>query len=491
MKIVSSSRMQEIDRESINEFGFGDLILMENAGIKILEESLKLPQFTQNIPVISIAGSGNNGGDALVIARHIFSERPNPVTVILKSASGSPAFEKQYQICIKLGIEIVEFPSEQADALLSGNCIIFDGLTGTGLKSALHESAAGLCERINSSPGTVIAIDIPSGIGEQYCGTWPAVKADLTVTVGLPKRALYLPACRTFCGVIRSVQIGFPEQVINSDIPDEDGLYISLTDEKDIERLMPVLKADSYKNSRGHLAVLGGSEGTLGAASLCAEAAARTSTGLVSLFIDERYYPVLAAKHNSVMVKVLDSETAADRVASLAASAVGPGWGAGDERKKLLLELLGISRGVLDADAITILAQMKKSGEKLPDLGNRWVLTPHQGEFKRLFPELNPEHTYTSVYAAAAELNTVVLLKGHVSMIAAPDGRITVIDGLFPQLGTAGSGDILCGIIGGYCASGMNCYDAAVLGALVHLRAGKRCATEHEWFPADMILQYI
>lgn len=489
MNIASSFRMKEIDRISIEERGFGDLILMENAGIRILETALKITDFSDKT-IVCIAGSGNNGGDALVIARQIFSAKTNPVSVILISESGTSAFNFNLNLCRTLGLRIIEADSLDAVSELQNAGIIFDGIAGTGIRGELRKPAAVMANMINSSAAVCLSIDLPSGTGEQYKSEYPAVSADYTVTVGLAKRSLYLPVTRRLCGEIHIVQPGFPADVLNDEGLEPDGRCWTLAGDDDLNRLMPVLRADDYKNTRGHLGIFAGSPGTTGAASLCAESSIRTSAGLVSLFASDDIYELLASKHMAVMVKPLKAEVVPE-LSAFSALAVGPGWGT-EGRKDLLLSLLENSRGVLDADGINVLASIVAESGVYPDLGLRWVLTPHPGEFKRLYPGIDPiKNPYEASVAASEALNCVILLKGVVSYIAAPDGRSAVVDGAFPRLGTAGSGDLLCGLIGGYAAGGMSLFDAALLGALVHLRAGKRCGRQKEWFSAEDLIQYI
>ncbi len=497
MNIVTSLRMKEIDRISIEERGFGDLILMENAGIRILEEAEKIVKPDKISTILCLAGTGNNGGDALVIARQIFSKYSNPVNIIITGESGTDAFNFHLNLCRNLGISILEYEDltkNQIEQLFDKADIVFDGISGTGIRGGLREPAATLASMVRAE--VVIAIDVPSGIGESFESGFTAVKADYTLTVGLPKRCLYKPAARPLCGEIRTVSIGFPEDLKTSNECSFEGRLWELVGKQKINELMPVLKPDDYKNSRGRLAVFAGSPGTTGAASLCAEASARTAAGLVSLFADEDIFPILASKHRSVMVKKLSggsSTGAAAAAADYDALAVGPGWGR-KERRESLHSLLEAGRGVLDADGINVLSDIVTETGNYPDLGGQWVLTPHAGEFRRLFPEIDPlADPFRAAAKAADILNCVIMLKGAVTVVAGPrnSGLGAVIDGCFPKLGTAGSGDILCGLAGGYLASGLDAFDATVLSALVHLEAGVRCAAEREWFSADDLLEYL
>ena len=498
MNIVSSSRMKEIDRISIEEMGFGPLVLMENAGIRLLETAERLAEILPDSRIICVAGSGNNGGDALVIARQIFSLHPNHVDIIITKGTGTEAFLFNLNLCRNLGINIINYENETelSETIIEKSDIVFDGISGTGIKGSLRGAAATLTERLNLCRAVKFAIDVPSGTGEGFKKGFPAVNADYTLTVGLPKRCLFLPAARSFCGEIHTVSIGFPQKLKTASGFEADKRDWQLYSEASIPSLMPKLKPDDYKNSRGHLAVFAGSPGTTGAASLCADAADHSPAGLVSLFADGGIYNVLAAKHRAVMVKPLaagNNGSILPELDGFDAFAVGPGWGTAD-RRTMLMQLLECGRGVLDADGINVLASMIAETESFPDLSGRWILTPHAGEFKRLFSGSDPlADPYDAVKTASEKLNCVMMLKGVVTFIAAPDGRAAVIDGSYPRLGTAGSGDVLCGITGGFAATGMDLFDAAVLGVLVHLRAGKRCGrrgNDDRWFSAEELISY-
>ena len=492
MNIVSSSRMKEIDRLAIEEWGFGDLLLMENAGIRILEKAEELYMPEDELPVVCVAGGGNNGGDALVIARQVFSRRKNPVSILIVKNEGSPSYNFHLNICRNLGITILKYPEDDINKAVGQAGLIFDGLSGTGINGALREPLPGLIESLNKSDAKKIAIDVPSGIGDSFRKGYPAIQADCTLTVGLPLRCLYLPEARSFCGNIHTVRIGFPEQLKNQRGTEADGIDCELITDDYISRLMPELKPHDYKNSRGHLAVFAGSKGTSGAAVLCSSAALRTSAGLVSLFTDEEIYTAAASSLASVMVKSIgkNGKQKLPDLSTYTASAVGPGWGISN-RNEMLKTILEGSRGILDADGLNVLSEMIKSGYS-PNLGRNWVLTPHPGEFRRLFEDLDwKSNPYSAAVKAAERLNCVIMLKGHVSYIAEPGGRCAVLDGCYPRLGTGGSGDVLAGIIGGYAASGLDVFDAAVLGAAVHLRAGKRCGSGREWFSSEDLLSYL
>ena len=487
MRIVSSSRMREIDEITIDQYGIPAAVLMENAGIEVLNRSLELCGFGAGDRIVCAAGGGNNGGDALVIARQLQRRGFSRVTVVSAAGAESELRRIHYGACERLGIETAAFPSETAAARIAEAAVIFDGLAGTGIRGGLRGDLPGLVALINASNAVRIAIDAPSGISESFRPGWSAVAADHTVSIGLPLRALYMPAARPLCGNISNVEIGFPAGLREADA-EADGIHPQLTDESLIDSLMPDLPLDSFKNRRGHLAVIGGSRGTYGAASLCAAAASRSPAGLVSLISDRDSFPHYSALHRSEMVEPAPPlRELADRLAAFSAIAVGPGWGT-EGRAEQLRIILENGRGVLDADGINCLA-LAGSGRKTLPLGGRWLLTPHPGEFARLFPDLDCRNEpYAALRTAAERLDAVVLLKGHVSFIAAPDGRFSVVDGAFPKLGVAGSGDVLAGYAAGLVCCGMDIFDAARLAALVHLRAAKRAAGIRDWFSSGDLI---
>ena len=491
MKIVSPDVMSKIDNQAIDEFGIPGIVLMENAGIKCWTH-IKSYIEQNNIEdrnIVIISGSGNNGGDALVIARQAWISGFKKLTIIIIKDTGSEMFQLHKKICTNLGIPLLIYTKEKESSkvVIADSSLIIDGITGTGLLGSLRSNAAELVDLANLSSGFKISIDIPSGLGEDFSTDYPVINADLTLVIGLPKTILYYPSLRRFAGRIIVVSIGFPPALI-VEPSDAGNLY------EHSKAVLPVIPDWAYKGTRGHSAIFAGSPGTVGAAVLSATAAGRARSGLVTLFADSNIYSEASSNLISVMVKKMDNEEELF-LEGFTSILAGPGWGKG-QRDNLLLKLFESSLpGVLDADGLNILLRIRSIFEKTPGfLEGRWVFTPHPGEYSRL-SGIDKEKFLLSPLSylkkTAAEYGAVIVLKSHVTFIVAPGGEYTVVDGMNPVIATGGSGDILAGIITGFLAQGIEPYKAAVLGVGIHQSIGKTCFKEKGWFLAEDLLPYI
>ena len=492
MKIVSSEAMARIDSRSRTEFAFSPDTLMEDAGVKAWA-SVSRTIWSGRRPgrLVFLAGKGNNGGDALVMARQAAVEDARSLSIVL--AGGRPAHDSEpgrmLAMCEALGIPCLSWP-EQSDAArerLAEAAWVFDGIAGTGIRGALRAPLAGLVDAANASPAGKIAIDVPSGIGDEYRRGNPAVHADFTLTMGLPKLCLYLPHARVLCGRIMVIHVGFPPPLLEDPaIPGE------LLLNRAWRKLAPPIAADTYKNRRGHLAVFAGARGTTGAAWLCASAAARARLGLVTLFTDSEAYPIVAQKLTSVMCRPWDPAEPWEQ-GSFTGILAGPGWGLAEEKERWLARMLALPvKGVIDADGITLLGRLASRAG--PDLGGRWVLTPHPGEFSRLTGSKPEDVLADPVRAgldASAGLNAVVVLKGHCTVVATPQGRYWILDGVNPALATGGSGDVLAGLIAAGIAGGLTPADAALFGVSLHATVGRQAARHLGWFLAEDLVPLI
>jgi hydroxyethylthiazole kinase-like uncharacterized protein yjeF len=502
VNVVDCARMADIDRAAQQDFGIPQSLLMEDAGLgayALLREVIWSDAPPRG-EVVFLAGTGNNGGDALVMARRARLEGLEQIAIVLGAGEPKPdsLAATQLRICLALGIRVLDYAKNRPAVrrrVAQAGCLV-DGLLGTGLAGAVRSPLGELIQEANSSAAQRVAVDLPSGLGDRFRPGYPALKAHWTLTIGLPKLCLYLPSARSCCGNILVVTGVFPPRLLEDPaIPGE------LLEPKGRAPILPALPAEAHKGQRGHLAVFAGAPGTTGAAWLAATAAARSRTGLVTLFVDRELYPSCVPGFRSVMLRPLPGaegspgrrEAPLPELDRFDALLVGPGWGTDEARSSLLLGLLRRRLpGVLDADGITLFGRLRSG--RPPRLGGRWVLTPHPGEMARL---LGVEiaallaDPLPAVLSASADLQAVVALKGHCTLLAAPDGRYAVLDGMNPALGTAGSGDVLAGIVAGLLAGGLPAWEAAKAGVQLHARIGEHLFQERGYFLAEDMVEQV
>jgi hydroxyethylthiazole kinase-like uncharacterized protein yjeF len=494
VKIVDAETMARIDARSTAEYGIASADLMEAAGLQAyrrIKETLWSGSAPTG-PLVFVAGRGANGGDAFVMARHAHLDGAD--TAIVLAAAKPPAgtdAAANFAACERLGIACTSWPDtpDRAERLIASAAWVFDGIAGTGLRGPLRAPLDALVAALNAAPGRRAAIDVPSGLGDGYRDGWPVVHADCTLTMGLPKACLYLPRARRHCGMILVVQPGFPAPLL-----EDPAIRCELIDDQSFRGLFGPLPVEAHKGDRGHLAVFAGAPGTSGAAWLAAHAAARARVGLVSLFVDAVTMPLVAPSCRSVMAKPWDdADPSGFDPSRYSALLVGPGWGLGEARERWLDLLIGCGTGgVIDADGITLLARLGgKSGSRL---GGRWVLTPHPGEFSRLAGIPRDElldDPMPLVLAAARQLDAVVVLKGHITIVAAPSGSSWILDGCNPALATAGSGDVLAGLVAAGLTGGLAPAEAAVFGVSLHARLGAVARQRVGWFIAEDLVPLV
>ena len=416
--------------------------------------------------VVVLAGPGNNGGDAFVAAQRLRDLGRN-VWVFDLAPKGERSLEGQNALAALSG---ARQPLE--DLRLAPDDIVLDGLFGAGLSRPLTGEAAFAIEQVNASGARVVAIDVPSGVsGDAGAVAGPAVRADVTVTFCCKKAAHVLQPAAELCGEVVPAEIGF-------------GRFVEAAGGSRLHENGPALwdsklrwpEASSHKHRRGRLAVVTGPIASTGAARLAAQAGLRAGAGQVTLLCPPAALMVVAG---AVMAPLTASFKDEHQLVALTETAdamvIGPAAGVNDKTRANVQALAQADRTlVLDADAITV---FQGEAETLGGLLEApAVLTPHMGEFERLFPGLlaKTANKVEAVRAGAKLVGAVVLLKGPDTVIAAPDGRAVVNTHASPFLATAGSGDVLAGIIGGLLAQGLDAFDAACAGAWMHGDAGIR-----------------
>ena len=442
-------------------YGIASSKLMENAGQAIADAIAKRYPLNR---VVVLCGPGNNGGDGFVAARYL-SERGWPVTLALLGGVASlkgDAAEKAKQWRGPV--------ATMSPALIASAELVVVALFGAGLSRPLDGIARQMVDAVNAARISVVAVDVPSGLSGDT-GRPPdggiCVKADLTVTFFRPKPAHFLMPGREFCGELVVADIGIPESALASIQPRlfENGPELW-------GARFPWPDPLQHKYARGHGVVVSGPAHATGAARLAARAALRAGAGLVSVASPPDAVGVNSATLTAIMVKPF---TGADGLAELLkdkrlnAVAIGPGCGVGPETAQLVTTVLASEAGVvLDADALTSFSADPNVLFRL--LREPCVLTPHAGEFSRIFPGLlEREPTrIEAVRAAAAAAGCTVLLKGPDTVIADTAGRVAINANAPAWLATAGAGDVLTGIIAGLIAQGMSSFDAAAAGVWLH-----------------------
>lgn len=446
--------------------GIASYDLMEAAGKAAADAALRLMPAR---PVVVLCGLGNNGGDGFVAARRL-KEMGRPVQVFLlgeRDALKGDAAEAAKRWGGEVGTLTDESVSEAG--------VVIDALFGAGLSRPLDGVPAALAAATKQNGAPVLSIDVPSGIdgdsGKPKDGG-EFFDAAVTVTFFRKKPAHVLYPGSAISGQVVVADIGIPGAVLNEIQPKlrENGPPLWAHG-------LPRPPLDAHKHSRGRLAVVSGNALATGAARLAARAGQRAGAGFTTLFGDEAATRINAAHETSIVVKAAaPGEATADaiRVFGAHAAVAGPGAGVNEQTRALVSSLLEEELSlVLDADVLTAFADDRD--RFFSKLSGRCVLTPHEGEFARLFPDLAENGATKIVRAATAAgiSGAVVLLKGPDTVIAAPDGRVVVNTVSSPYLASAGTGDVLAGIIGGLAAQHMDVFMAAAAGTWLHGRAAQ------------------
>lgn len=459
--LLSNAQMYAADKAAVDA-GVPGIALMENAGAAVAEAILAR---YAPCPVAILAGPGNNGGDGFVVARHLRAAGW-PVRLALLGSRDALAGDAGHHAGLWEG------EAEPLDvAVLENAGVVVDALFGAGLTRPLEGAPADLVRAVNRSRLPVVAVDVPSGLsgdsGEMVGEL--AVQAEVTVTFFRKKPGHLLLPGRTLCGEVVLAQIGTPDAVL-------DGIAPSLWENSPClwGAAFPRRWAGSHKYDFGSALILGGGEMT-GAGRLASLAALRCGAGLVTVAAPERGRLAYQMTSPSVIVTACDSAEdwhglLEDRRRN--AVLLGPGGGVGEDlRGRVQDALFAEKAAVLDADALTSFAERPET--LFEAISSPCVLTPHEGEFARIFPDLEGGKLERA-QAAAARSGAVVLLKGNDSVIAAPDGRATINGNAPPELATAGTGDVLAGMVLAYLAQGVPAFEAAAMAAWVHGAAAAR-----------------
>ncbi len=491
MKLLKAQEMAQIDKETIETIGIPGIVLMENASRGVAEV---IYRYVKRSSVLVVCGKGNNGGDGLAAARHLYNlgyEVEVVLTAQPESLKGDA--KKNYEIISKLPVPVHVIDSEERlielYELLKESEIVVDALFGTGLSKPLEGFYADVVDLINRSNRTVVSVDIPSGLSaDTGKEIGKHVVADFTVTFAFPKIAhVFPPACEN-CGRIFVTDISIPEDVPFLIGPER---YLLTADE--VLFTLPPREIMDHKYTFGHVAVIGGSTGKTGAPCMAAEAVLRTGAGLSTVIVPESLNQIFETKLTEVMsipikdegrgyfgIEELDAVLKTVENGKFSTVVVGMGLGNHPDTYEFVREFVKSCNlpMVIDADGINALAE---SPEILKTKETPVIITPHVGEFARLTGK-DKEEILSAPYDLAAEFaqhfGVTVVLKSGRTVVATKEGKVHVNVIGNPGMATAGTGDILAGVVGALLGMRIEEGDAARFGVFLHSLAGDIVARE-------------
>lgn len=510
MKIVNSAEMRLIDNTTIEKYGIPSIVLMERAGLSV---SLRIKELCNNRRVFFLCGGGNNGGDGIAAARNLHNSGYK-VSVLILSEKEKLSFDckKQYEIAKKFGVPMT-FSMKVSERDIHGAGVVVDAIFGTGLNRDIEADIAAVIKSVNllrlKNRFIVLSVDIPSGISADNGSVMGvAIKADYTVTFGLPKIGHFLYPGADYTGRLFVEDIGFPKEIINTK-----RLRLGLIDNEMVSNLIPQRQKYSYKGDYGHVFLIGGSKGKTGAILMAAKAALKSGSGLVTIGAPESLIEIFQERVTEEMTLPLQddgrgmlSEKSLESIFQFITEradivAIGPGMGVTSDTKKIMEEIIIKSTVplVIDADGINSISSkdvMKKA--KVPI-----ILTPHSGEMARLLrksearshteKEIRDEIERDKINVASSfskKTGTYLVLKGVPTIVAEPEGLAFINTTGNPGMATAGSGDVLTGIVSSLLGQGLSPLEASISGVFLHGLSGDIAASKkgyHSLIATDII----
>lgn len=494
MKIFTSQQIHELDEYTIEHEPIKSIDLMERAA-RALTLAIS-ERWTRQVSVVVFAGPGNNGGDALAVAR-MLSEQGYDVKTYLFNISGhlsADCAENKRRLTEKKNRQLTEVTSEFDPPQLEAGMLVVDGLFGSGLNKPLAGGFASLVKYINASQAEVVSIDVPSGLmteDNSYNVRANIIRATLTLTLQQRKLSFLFGENQQFIGQLRVLDIRLSKEGINK----TDAQYTML-EENEVRGMLKPRSPFAHKGTMGQAFIIAGSYGMAGAAVLATKACLRAGAGKVTVHTPKRNVSILQNCVPEAVLQIDHEETTFTEAVSteqFQAMAIGPGLGTTDQTAVALIAQLRRTTCpiVADADALNILANRRAWLQQLP---KGIILTPHPKELERLEGQcIDSYERLTKARNLAEHLEGYVLLKGHYSALCLPDGRVVFNPTGNAGMATAGSGDVLTGIICGLLARGYSQQEACSIGMYLHGLAGDLAAQElgEESLIASDLIRYL
>lgn len=494
MKIFTSQQIHELDEYTIEHEPIKSIDLMERAA-RALTLAIS-ERWTRQVPVVVFAGPGNNGGDALAVAR-MLSEQGYEVKTYLFNISGhlsADCAENKRRLTEKKNRQLTEVTSEFDPPQLEAGMLVVDGLFGSGLNKPLAGGFASLVKYINASQAEVVSIDVPSGLmteDNSYNVRANIIRATLTLTLQQRKLSFLFGENQQFIGQLRVLDIRLSKEGI-----DKTDAQYTMLEENEVRGMLKPRSPFAHKGSMGQAFIIGGSYGMAGAAVLATKACLRAGAGKVTVHTPKRNVSILQNCVPEAVLQIDREETTFTETVSteqFQAMAIGPGLGTTDQTAVALIAQLRRTTCpiVADADALNILANRRAWLQQLP---KGIILTPHPKELERLEGQcIDSYERLTKARNLAEHLEGYVLLKGHYSALCLPDGRVVFNPTGNAGMATAGSGDVLTGIICGLLARGYSQQEACSIGMYLHGLAGDLAAQElgEESLIASDLIRYL
>ena len=496
MKIFTGAQIHELDKYTIEHEPVTSIALMERAAKAITRAITEM--WGNDVPVVVFAGPGNNGGDALAVAR-MLAEMKYQVSVYLFNISGKLsddcATNRQKVIDNKLIKNFTEVTNEFDPPKLESGMLVVDGLFGSGLNKPLAGGFASLVKYVNQSPSTVVSIDIPSGLMTEdntYNVRANIIKADVTLTLQQKKLSFLFPENQRLIGRLRILDIRLSKEGMDN-MPSA----FNIIEEKDLRPRLLRRNEYAHKGDMGHALIVAGRHGMAGAAVLAAKACLRSGAGKLTVCTPRRNNDIMQISVPEAVISLdKDDYAFSEAIDSAGFDALGIGPSLGTDESSAIAFITQIRRTqapmVIDADGLNILASHRAWLQQLP---KGIIMTPHPKEFERLAGNRFSDsyELLSSVRGMAEHLQAYIILKGHHSALCLPDGNVVFNSTGNAGMATAGSGDVLTGIITGLLARGYKQADACMLGMYIHGLAGDLAAEEtgEESLVASDIIKYL